>query len=272
MARGNARQAIARDDRDRQWFEGILDRTAERHGIVVYAWSLMPNHYHLVVETPRGGLARAVHYLNGVYAQAFNRRHDRVGHLFQSRYKAVLVQRERYLLELARYVVLNPTRAGLCRHPEEFRWSSYRATAGLDPAPRFLAVATLLSHFGPDVETARAHYRKFVEDGRLESDPFAALRGIALGDDELLREAMANASSTPEIRRAERDPLPPSLAHLLERDGERAIVLAHREHAYTLAQIAEQLGCHYSTVSRRLRAYEEGRNPPPRRRRRRLRP
>jgi len=258
-----------RDDADRELFLGILGRTAERHELVVYAWCLMPNHYHLVVETPRGGLARAIHYLNGVYAQAFNRRHRRVGHLFQGRYKAILVQRESYLLALARYVVLNPVRAGICRRPEEFRWSSYRATIGLDPAPRFLGAAALVSQFGPDAGRAQAGYRRFVINGVGAHDPSVEARGIALGDDEFLNRAMAEAAPAPEVPRAERKPTRPSLATLLERYGEGTIVHAYREHGYTLAQIAEHLGCHYSTVSRRLRAIEEGRDPPPRRRRRR---
>ena len=241
LARGNARQRVFHDDRDRELFLGILARSAKRHALLVYAWCLMPNHYHLVVETPRGGLARAIHHLNGAYAQAFNRRHLRVGHLLQGRYKAILVQRESYLLELARYVVLNPVRAGICGRPEEFRWSSYRATAGLDPAPPFLWATVLLAQFGPEARTARARYRRFVAAGAGLPDPSIRRRGIALDDDEFVSRVMAETDATTEIPRAEREPIRPSLASLFEGHGERAIALAHREHAYTLAQIAEHL-------------------------------
>ena len=228
----------------------------------------MANHYHLLVETPRGGLARAMHHLNGVYAQAFNRRHRTVGHLFQGRYKAILVEREAHLLELARYIVLNPVRAGICKDPAEFAWTSYRATAGLGTAPDFLEVNALLSLFGPDPKRARERYRRFVAEGFRAPDPFTGLRGVVLGRDEFIRRATAEVAPEREIARASRNPLRPSLAHLLEQEGERGIVTAHREHGYTLAAIAEELGYHYSTASRRLRAFEEGREPPPRRLRR----
>lgn len=266
LARGNRRQAIVRDGHDAERFLDVLARAAERHQLLVYAWCLMPNHYHLVVETPNGGLARALHYLNGVYAQAFNRRHQTVGHLFQGRYKAILVQREGYLLTLARYVVLNPIRAGLCKRPEDFRWSSYRATAGLEPAPPFLALGRVLAELGEGA-SVQAHYRRFVSGAGEPGGPFARLRGVVLGDDDFLGRAMANARSGAEIPRSEREPQRPSLAGLLDREGEKGMLRAYRRHGYTLAEIAHHLGCHYSTVSRRLRALEEGRNPPRRRRR-----
>lgn len=271
FARGNARGRIFRDDRDRERLLGTVARTAERYHLLVYAWCLMPNHYHLVVETPRGGLARAIHHANGAYAQAFNRRHRRVGHVLQGRYKSILVQRDSYLLEVARYVVLNPVRAGICRYPEEYTWSSYRATAGLALAPQFLSASRLLAYFGPDATTARASYRRFVAAGVGLPDPSLQRRGIVLGDEEFVTWAMARADTAAEVPRAEREPDRPSLASVLANDDERAIVAAHRDHGYTLIEIAGHLDCHYSTVSRRLRALEDGRDPPPRRRRRRPR-
>ena len=227
----------------------------------------MPNHYHLVVETPTGGLARAIRYLNGVYAQAFNRRHGRTGHLFQGRYTAILIQRERHLLELARYVVLNPVRAGLCRHPAEFAWSSYRATVGLEPPPPLFDVAWLRSRFGADSERSRAAYTAFVEDGTRSLRPVTKPRGIVLGDEAFLARAMDEAKATPEVPQVERAPLRPSLATVLREYSDEGLAPAHREHGFTLREIAEHLGCHYSTVSRRLRAWEEGRKSAPRRRR-----
>ncbi len=228
----------------------------------------MPNHYHLVLETPNGGLGRAIHCLNGTYAQAFNRRHRTVGHLFQGRYKAILVEREGYLLTLACYVVSNPVRAGLCRRPEDFRWSSYRATAGLEPAPAFLAADRLLEGFGKGVR-AQTSYRRFVAEAAGLGAPLADVRGVVLGNDEFLARATASTPSTPEIPRSAREPRRPSLAELLDREGEKGMLYAYHDYGYTMAEMAHHLGCHYSTVSRRLQALEEGRALPVRRRRRR---
>ena len=134
-SRGNAHQAIVEDDADRFEFFAVLTGVLERYGWLCHAYCLMDNHYHLMVETPDGNLARGMARLNGLYTQRFNRRHQRIGHLFQGRYKAILVERESYLLELCRYLVLNPVRAGLVRRAAAYRWSSYRATAGDEPAP-----------------------------------------------------------------------------------------------------------------------------------------
>ena len=147
-ARGNARQDIFLDDDDRQRFLGVLDRVVSRFHLLLHAYCLMDNHFHLVVETPEANLSKAMRQLNGVYTQVFNRRHRRVGHVLQGRFKAIVVEREGYLLELCRYVVLNPVRAGLIRQPNTYPWSSYRATAGLASAPACLTVDWLLSQFG----------------------------------------------------------------------------------------------------------------------------
>ncbi len=264
LARGNARQGIALNDFDRTRFVDVLGGTAERYVLIVYAWCLMPNHYHLLVETPRGNLSRAIHHLNGVYAQGFNRRHDRAGHLLEGRYKAILVQREAHLLELARYIVLNPVRAGLCDLPEEFRWSSFRATAGFDAVPPFLSVGPLLARFGTDASRCRLGYRQFVAEGIGIAGVPTEPRGVVLGDDAFLARALARNHPDPEIPRAQRAPARPALSELLALGGEKAIADAYREHGYTLAEIAGHLGCHYSTVSRRLRTLEREDSAPPR--------
>ena len=268
-ARGNARQAIVLDDEDRAAFVGLLGRVVERYGLRLHAFCLMDNHYHLLVETPKANLAEAMRQLNGVATQAYNRRHRRVGHLFQGRYKAILVERESHLLELARYVVLNPVRAKACASPEEWRWSSYRATAGLEPAPSFLDVDWILAQFGQGRRRAQERYRVHVAEG-LGAAPFGDLRGGVFlgGEDFVARHAPAMAQEH-EVPRSQRQPLRPSLAELFAAGGEQAMVAAHREHGYRLAEIAEQLGVHYATVSRRLRLLEEGHPLPPRRRRHR---
>jgi len=126
---------------------------------------LMTNHYHIVVETPAGNLSKDMRHMNGVYTQRFYRRHGRVGHVLQGRYKAILVDREPYLLELVRYVVLNPVRAGMVTSPAHWRWSSYHAMAGQAPAPDWLATDWVLSQFAATKEQACRRYIQFVHDG-----------------------------------------------------------------------------------------------------------
>jgi len=129
-SRGNERKSIFRDDADRKLFLKTLSQVTDRFNWVCHAYYLMNNHYHLVIETPDGNLSKGMRELNGVYTQAFNRRHHRVGHLFQGRFKGILVQKESHFLEVCRYVVLNPVRAKAVKHPREWAWSSYRATGG----------------------------------------------------------------------------------------------------------------------------------------------
>jgi len=165
MTRGVDRQPIFRWDVDRRDFLDMLRLVVVRFGWLCHAYCLMDNHYHLVLRTPRGNLSPGMQRLNGHYAQRFNRRHKRVGHLFEGRFRAVLVEAEPHLLELCRYVVLNPVRAGACGGPSDWPWSSYAATAGQAPAPPFLSLDGVLSQLGPDRARARARYRTFVADG-----------------------------------------------------------------------------------------------------------
>jgi hypothetical protein len=146
----------------------------------------MSNHFHLAVQLTKATLSRGMHWLNGRYAQYFNGRHERVGHLFQGRFKAPLVEKQTYALEVMRYVVLNPVRAGLVALPEEYRWSSHRAVLGLAPAPDWLAVDDVLAQFAPEREVARTRYRTYVDAGiGLERTPVTDLiGGCYLGSDQ----------------------------------------------------------------------------------------
>ena len=137
-SRGDGQEAIYRDDEDRGTCLEVLANTVRRFHWRAHAYCLMGNHYHLLVETEDPNLAQGMRHFNGVYTQRFNRRHGRSGHVFQGRYHAVLVQKDSYLLELARYIVLNPVRANMVRSPRDWPWSSYRATAGLIAAPDWL--------------------------------------------------------------------------------------------------------------------------------------
>jgi putative transposase len=146
-ARGNARQDIFEDDDDRQMFLESLARVCGRHRWLCHAYCLMSNHYHLLVETGSPTLSKSMKYLNGVYTQYYNRKHARVGHLFQGRFKGILVEKDAYLFELSRYVVLNPVRARMVRLAKHWPWSSYRATAGLALSPECLTTDWILGGF-----------------------------------------------------------------------------------------------------------------------------
>ncbi len=164
-ALGNARMPVFEDDEDQANFLNLIEETVDRFNWHCYAYCLMDNHYHLLVETIEANLSLGMRHINGVCTQQFNRRHNRVGHLFQGRFKSILVDRDACLLELCRYIVLNPVRAGMVERPEEYVWSSYRATAGLSHAPIFLALDWILSQFAPKKDEARIRYMEFVRVG-----------------------------------------------------------------------------------------------------------
>ena len=258
--RGNARGEIFLDDSDREIFLKVLGAVVERFGWRIHAYCLMGNHYHLLAETPQPNLSQGMRWLNGVYTQRFNRRHERVGHVFQGRFKSILVERDSYLIELARYIVLNPVRAGLTDAPERWRWSSYQATGGDQEAPPWLCVDWILGQFGHGEEHARDRYRQFVAAGIGQASPWKNLRGLLLGSEpfrQALKPRLATVQNMTETPRSERHAHRPELASLLpgedahckvQRDA--AIREAHLRHGYTLAEIARHVGLHYATVSR----------------------
>jgi REP element-mobilizing transposase RayT len=253
-ARGNARAALYRDERDRLCWRETLAEAAERFSWLVLAYCQMGNHYHLLVETPRPTLSRGMRHLNGVYAQRFNRRHGRVGHLFQARFHSRLVDRDDHLLAVAAYIPTNPVRAGLCSEPAAWRWSSYRATIGVEP-PGFLASERLLSYFAASRKKARERYRAHVEAGRASPEKQSRFSTF-VGSDRFAAEATRGLGPLDEVPREQWQPVRPLLGELLARGGNAAIARAYVEYGYTMREIAEHIGVHYATVSRRLRRYE----------------
>jgi hypothetical protein len=201
--------------------------------------------------------------LNGVYTQYVNRTHVRVGHLFQGRFKGILVERETYLLELARYVVLNPVRAGMVSTPADWPWSSYRATAGEVPTPPFLATDWLLRAFGDTREQAVAGYRRFVAEGIGASSPWLELKAqIYLGSEQFVEriQAFINAKQPlQEIPKRQRRSPPKPLAYYASRyaNRDRAVAAAYRTGAYSMQTIAEYFGVTRMTVSRAVKSSEE---------------
>jgi REP element-mobilizing transposase RayT len=209
-SRGDRRDKIFLDDADRQSFLDFLGKEVKQQGWVCYAYCLMGNHYHLMMETPEPNLVRGMRRLNGVYTQAFNRRHNNVGHVFQGRYKAILVDKENYLLELCRYVVLNPVRAKVVERPEDWRWSSYRGTAGKVAPPEWLAVEKVLSFFAGQ----RANYRKFVAEGIGKALVWEDLKGqIYLGNEDFLErmQKLVDRRVVRGIAKAQTKPLRPGV-------------------------------------------------------------
>lgn len=177
-SRGNERRDIYCDDNDRTLFLELLAEVVERFGWILPAYVLMSNHFHLAVELTRETLSTGMQWLNSKYSQAFNRRHERVGHLLQGRFHAPLVEKETYMLEVLRYIVLNPVRAGLVDRPEDHVWSSYGATAGMVSPPDWLATDKVLAYFGEDRGVAQSRYRAFVSDGiSLQTNIWANLIG-----------------------------------------------------------------------------------------------
>lgn len=162
-SRGNRRQETFVDSRDYQVFLALLAAISIRREWRCRGYCLMPNHYHLVLETPGADLSEGMQHLNGEYAQCFNRFHGYDGHVFQGRYYSILVESDWHLAELSRYLALNPVRAGLTRSAREWRWSSYRAMAEGTAAPPFLTVEPVLAFFGHSVERARKAFVDFVE-------------------------------------------------------------------------------------------------------------
>ena len=265
-ARGNERHSIflGNLDDDRAAFLDVLTRSCERFNWICHAYCLMTNHYHLLVETPDANLSKGMRQLNGVYTQRVNRTHGRVGHLFQGRFKAILVERDSYLLELARYVVLNPVRAGMVKTPEEWPWSSYRAMVGDVPVPPFLTTDWQLRAFADSRKDAVAGYRRFVAEGIGAASPWRELTGqIYLGSEQFVERARASIDANQplqEIPKCQRRAPAKPLAYFAKRyaDRNRALAQAYRSGAYSMQTIAEHFGVSRMTVSRAVSSDEAG--------------
>lgn len=265
-SRGNARRKIFLDDEDRETFLTTLAWVVERFNWVCHAYCLMDNHFHLMIETPEPSLSRGMRQLNGVYTQRFNRRHRKVGHLFQGRFKAILVERDSYLMELCRYVVLNPVRAKMVKFPQHYAWSSYRPTMGLVPLPPGLSIDWVLGQFAKTKPVARQRYAAFVHGGVGQSSPWEALKGqVLLGSEgfvEKLGPALGVSETIGEIPKRQRKLHRPALKQLLgasesRETRNRKMAKAYLEHRYTLTEIGQEAGLHYATVSRIITALEE---------------
>lgn len=261
-SRGDRRGSIFLDERDREAWLEVLRTVCERCHFVVHAYCQMTNHYHLMVETVEGNLSQGMRQLNGIYTQHVNRRHGLVGHVLQGRYKAFLVQKETYLLALARYIVLNPVRAGVVSAPEQWWWSSHGCTLGEREAPAWLATEWLLTQFGESRAEAISQYRQYVLAGLGEANPLTtAQHQILLGDDAFVaaHHGDKGPSSLQSIAKVQRrlSALTLEQYEIRYRSRDEAMARAYWSTAFSMTEIGAYFGVGYSTVSRAVNRYAQ---------------
>lgn len=270
-ARGNEQRDIFKSRADRERFLAYLASATERYGAVIHVWCLMNNHYHLLVETPEANLSQIMRHINGAYTNYYNTKRKRAGHLLQGRYKAILVERDAYALELSRYIHLNPVRAGLSRRPEEYAWSSYRNYIGQQTAPGWLRRSEILAHFDGNEK----RYRTFVEDrlGDGGTSPLAnTLASTILGRSEFIREVEETcltgkrpSRDVPDLRklgcRWSVDDILTTVETILGTQKglarKVAIHLCHRHSGAKLREIGEKFGIGESAVSQESRRFAD---------------
>jgi REP element-mobilizing transposase RayT len=277
-ARGDRREAIFVDDTDRAGLLNVLAQGLQRFDAVALAYCLMGNHFHFVLHTRQANLSRLMRHVNGVYTQRFNRRHEKVGHLFQGRFKAILVDTQAYLLTLCRYVELNPVRAGLVPHPQAWAWSSCRAHVGAAAAPDWLDTRTLHAHLmgrecrtAADATRAAQRYAALLESAPgLQLWPGALQQQIYLGDEAFVGRMQAlaalPATAKAEVPRIQRrlpqaegggGPAPADLWSTPSPARTAALWRAYRQQGVTMTALAARCGLSVSRVSRLIAAAEE---------------
>lgn len=263
-SRGNEKKSVFKDDQDRENFLITLQKVNKRYNWICHAYCLMDNHYHLLIETPDGNLSIGMRQLNGVYTQLFNKRRRRAGHLFQGRYYAILVQKDTHLLEVCRYVVLNPVRGHVKKRPEEWKWSSYRATAGQEGAHSCLTTEWILGQFSRRREEAEKKYRQFVQEGIGKETIWNEVKGQAiLGEEafvEKLIDYVREHKDVVEIPKSQRYINRPGLEKIFTDEvlqtrekRNQKIAEAVEKYGYTQREIADHLGLHFTSVSRLMK-------------------
>ncbi len=255
-SRGDRRETIFVQDGDRSMFLALFGDVCHRFDWRCHGFCLMSNHYHLVVETTIANLSRGMRQLNGVYTQRFNRCYGHVGHVFQGRYKAIVVDKDQYLLELSRYVVLNPVRVGMVHAAGEWAWSSYRAMIGKARTPYWLATDAVLGMLDRQRSVARRRYIQFVIEGKDKPSIWKQLtQELYLGDEQFVERVQrlsGNDDAIPEVPRVQTRPAAASIERIADetKNPQQAMKRAYASGYYTLKDIADFFGVHYSTVSR----------------------
>lgn len=260
MSRGNGGSNIFVEDKNRHIFLELFEELLMRYDIICYAYCLMDNHYHLLIETPKANLSQLMRGLNGRYTKYFNKTYRRMGHVFQGRYKAIIVQKDCYLLELSRYIVLNPVRAGMTHNPEQYTWSSYRASTGKSPCPEWLAADNVLVSFDDQRKNAIVQYQQFVREGI--DQPFSGniVQQAYLGDQTFINHVQQYISQkqsdsihiTQRSKKSPKKPIEEIISAISNRD--KAMKVIYETGHYTMFEIAQYFNIHYSTVSRKIRS------------------
>ena len=275
-SRGNERKMVFQNSRDREKFLSYLESAHDRYGAIIHTYCLMGNHYHLVLETPRGNLSQIIHHINGAYTTYFNIKRDRSGHLFQGRFKGILVEKDAYCKELSRYIHLNPVRAGMVKSPSEYPWSSYGYFIGRDKKPEWLTTELVLGDFGGEGRRGYNSYREYVErgDGKDLESPFEeVLASTFLGSEEFinsirtkyLEKKAIDKRNVPAIKEILRGPsveeIKKTTVQVLEKEHtlnkKVCIYLSHRYSGMRLEEIGGCFGMKGSAVSQLSRRFEE---------------
>jgi REP element-mobilizing transposase RayT len=271
-SRGNERRDIFQTDDDRQAFLKFLGMAVRRFRWSITAWVLMTNHFHMVIQTPQPNLSRGMQWFLGKYAGWYNARHQRVGHLFQGRFKSILIDKENYFRNVLRYVVLNPVRANLVERPEDYRWSSYRCTAGLDEPFDWFDLRSTLEPFGSvDDPLAMPAYRQFVGDKVGVEDPLWSelVNGIFLGSEEWTKkmrrlvESKPRSTDHPKSHRAVGRPKQHTIISAVAQAARTTREVIHRQRGHPLRELIAWIGWHEGlhtlrSIAASLRLRSEG--------------
>jgi len=261
-SRGDRREDIYVDDEDREEWLSLLGRVCFRFNWRCHAYCLMDNHYHIVIETAEANLSKGMRQLNGVYTQYYNRRHKRVGHVFQGRFKGIMVEQDAYLLELARYVVLNPLRANMIKDIQTWQWSSYHAMVGKILSPPWLEINWILGQFSKQCKRATKHYINFVREGvglpsiwnDLKNQVFLASDGY-INEKQKMINKKESLNDVPKLQKRKMAK-PLAFYEKKYKQPKVAISKAYLTGSYTLKEIGEYFGYHYSTISRIVKGSE----------------
>ncbi len=263
-SRGNRRKPIFKDEDDQKLLLATLENVNKRYNWHCHAYCLMNNHYHLIIETPDGNLSKGMRQLNGVYTQMFNKRHKKTGHIFQGRYKAILIQKDSHLLEACRYVVLNPVRAKIVQKSQDWQWSSYRSTVGLDKPHSCLTTQWILGQYSKRKRQAERKYSEFIEAGIGGKVIWKDVRGqCILGEEEFtegLMDYIKGYRDIKEIPKSQRYADRPKLDILFDEGiikdktkWNKTAKEAIERYGYTQKEVADFIGIHYSVISRLLK-------------------